>query len=71
MLTSTLLYLIGSESSRHLGTVTYKLNLKNHIYSYNIYTLILIGRYIVKGLRNQFVSAGSLRFKINYLGCGA
>jgi hypothetical protein len=28
-LTSTLLYLIGSESSRDLGSETYKLNLKN------------------------------------------
>jgi hypothetical protein len=31
MLTSTLLYLIGSESSCDLGNVTYKLNLKNYI----------------------------------------
>jgi hypothetical protein len=39
VLTSTLLYLIGSESSCDLGSETYKLNLKNYIYNYNIYIL--------------------------------
>jgi hypothetical protein len=37
VLTSTLLCLIGSESSCDLGSVTYNLNLKNYIYSYSIY----------------------------------
>jgi hypothetical protein len=37
VLTSTLLYLIGSESSCDLGSVTYKLNFKNYIYNYRIY----------------------------------
>jgi hypothetical protein len=33
LLTSTLLYLIGSELSCDLGNVTYKLNLKNYVYN--------------------------------------
>jgi hypothetical protein len=33
VLTSTLIYLIGSESSCDLGSETYELNLKNYIYS--------------------------------------
>jgi hypothetical protein len=34
VLTSSLLYLIGSESSCDLGSETYKLNPKNYIYNY-------------------------------------
>jgi hypothetical protein len=64
VLTSTLLYLIGPESSCDLGNVTYKLNLKNDIYIYNIYILNLVGKSIYKCLRNRLVSGGSLRFKI-------
>jgi hypothetical protein len=37
VITSTLLYLIGSESSCDLGNVTYKLNFVNFIYNYNFY----------------------------------
>jgi hypothetical protein len=44
--TSTLLYLIRSESSCDLGT--YKLNLKNYICNYNNYILNLVGRSIGK-----------------------
>jgi hypothetical protein len=36
VLTSTLVYLIGSESSCDLGSETYKLNLKSYIYNYNL-----------------------------------
>jgi hypothetical protein len=46
VLTGTLIYLIGSESSCDLGNVTYKLSLKNYIYNYNIYLLNLVGRSI-------------------------
>jgi hypothetical protein len=41
MLTSTLLHLIGSESSCDLGSETYKLNFKNYIYNYDKYMLNL------------------------------
>jgi hypothetical protein len=41
VLTSTLLYLIGSESSCDLGSETYKLNLRNYIYNYSICILNL------------------------------
>jgi hypothetical protein len=40
MLTSSLLYLVGSESSCDLGSETCKLNLKNYIYDYNNYKFI-------------------------------
>jgi hypothetical protein len=59
VLTSTLLYLIGSESSCDLGSETYKLNLKNQIYNYNNYILNLVGRSIDKFFRNRLVSGGS------------
>jgi hypothetical protein len=36
VLTSTLLYLIGAEFSCDLGSETYKLNLRDYIYNYNI-----------------------------------
>jgi hypothetical protein len=66
VLTSTLRYLIGSESSCDLWNVT---NLKNHIYNYNIYILNLVGRSFGKYLPNRIVSGGSLRFKISSFGC--
>jgi hypothetical protein len=69
VLTSTLLYLIGSEFSNDLGSVTYKLNLKNYIYNYNNYILNLVGRSIGKFFRNRIVSGGSCRFKISLFGC--
>jgi hypothetical protein len=69
MLTSTLLYLIRSEPSCDLGSETYKLNLKNYIYNYNIYILNLVGRSIGKFFRNRFVSGGSCRFKLSSFGC--
>jgi hypothetical protein len=47
VLTSTLLYLIGSESSCDLRSVIYKLNLKNYNYNYSIYILNLVGRYLL------------------------
>jgi hypothetical protein len=50
VLTSTVLHLIGSEYSCDLGSVTYKLNLKNNIYNYSIYILNLVGRSIGKFL---------------------
>jgi hypothetical protein len=59
VLTSTLLYLIGSESSCDLGSESYKLNLKNYIYIYNNYILNLVGRSIGKFSRNRLVSGGS------------
>jgi hypothetical protein len=65
-LTSTLLYLIGSEASCDLGSVAYKLNLKNCIYNY---ILNLVGRSSGKFFRNLLVSGGSCRFKINSFGC--
>jgi hypothetical protein len=67
--TTTLLHLVGSESSCDLGNVTYKLNLKNYIYNCNIYILNLVGRSIGKCLHNRLVSGGSLRFKISLFGC--
>jgi hypothetical protein len=66
VLTSTLLYLIGSESSCDLGSETLKLNLKNYIYNYNIYIVNLVGRSIGKFFRNRLVSG---RFKISSSGC--
>jgi hypothetical protein len=69
MLTSTLLYLIGSESACDLGSVTYKLNHKKYIYNYSIYILNLVGKTIGKCLRNRLVSGGSSRFKIGSFGC--
>jgi hypothetical protein len=51
--------------------VTYKLNLKNHIYNYNNYILNLVGRYIGKFFRNCLVSCGSCRFKISSFGVNA
>jgi hypothetical protein len=69
VLTSTLLYLIGSGSSCDLGSVIYKLNLKNYIYNYNIYILNLVRRAIGKFFRNRLVSGGSCRFKISSFGC--
>jgi hypothetical protein len=69
VLTSTLLYLIGSESSCDLGSVTYKINLKNYIYNYSIYILNLVGRSTGKFFRNRLVSGGSWRFKISSFGC--
>jgi hypothetical protein len=68
VLTSTLLYLIGWESSCGLWSGTYKLNFNNYIYNYNIYTLNLVVRSIFKLFRNRLVSGGSCRFKISYLG---
>jgi hypothetical protein len=59
MFTSTLLYLIGSESSYDLGSVSYKLNLKNFIYNYSIYILNLVGKSIGKFFRNRLLSGGS------------
>jgi hypothetical membrane protein len=59
VLTTTLLYLIGSESSSDLGSVTYKLNLKNYIYNYSIYILNLVGKSIGKFFHNRLVSGGS------------
>jgi hypothetical protein len=64
VLISTLLYLIGSVSSCDLGSVTYKLSLKNHIYYYNNYILNLVGRSTGKFFRNRLVSGGSCRFTI-------
>jgi hypothetical protein len=64
VLTSTLLCLIGSESSYDLGSVTY-----NYIYNYSIYILNLVGRSIGKCFRNRVVSGGSLRFEISSFGC--
>jgi hypothetical protein len=58
VLTSALLYLVGSESSCDLGSVTYKLNLKDYIYNYSI-ILNLEGRSIGKFFRNRLVSGGS------------
>jgi hypothetical protein len=54
VLTSTLLYLIGLESSCDLGSVTYKLNLKNYIYILN-----LVDRSTGKFFHNRLVSGGS------------
>jgi hypothetical protein len=68
MLTSILLYLIGSQSSCELESETYKLNLKNYIYIYNIYILNLVGRSIGRFFRNRLVSGGSCRFKISSFG---
>jgi hypothetical protein len=59
VLTSTLLYLIGSKPSCDLGSESYKLNLKNYIYNYNNYVLNLVGRSIGKFFRNWLVSGGS------------
>jgi hypothetical protein len=59
VLTSTLLYLIGSESSCDVGSVTCKLNLKNYIYNYSIYILNLVGRSVGKLFRDRLVSGGS------------
>jgi hypothetical protein len=69
VLASTLLYLIGSESSCDLGSETYKLNLKNYIYNYSIYKLNLVGRSINKFFRNRIVSGSLCRFKISSFGC--
>jgi hypothetical protein len=66
VLTSTLLYLVGSESSCDLGSETYKPNLKNYIYNY---ILNLVGRSIGRFFRNHLVSGGSCRFKISSFGC--
>jgi hypothetical protein len=63
--TSTLLYLIGSESSCGLGSDTYKINLKKNIYNYSIYILNLVGRSIGKCFHNCIVSGDSLRFEIS------
>jgi hypothetical protein len=68
VLTSTLLYSIGSESSCDLGSETYRLNLKNYIYNYNNDILNLLGRSIGKFFRNRLVSGGSCRFRISSLG---
>jgi hypothetical protein len=67
--TSTLLYLIGSQSSCDLGSETYKLNLEKYIYNYSIYILNLVGRSIGKFFRNRLASGGSCRFKISSFGC--
>jgi hypothetical protein len=69
VLTSTLLYLKGSESSCDLHSETYKLNLKNYIYDYNNYILNLVCRSIGKFSRNRLVSGSSCRFKISSFGC--
>jgi hypothetical protein len=69
VLTSTLLFLIGSESSCDIGNETYKLNVKNYIYNYNIYILNLVVRSIGKFFRNRLLSGGSCRFKISSFGC--
>jgi hypothetical protein len=61
VLTSTLLYLTGSESSCDLGSETYKLNLKNYIYNYNNYILNLESRSLGKFFRNRLVSGCSCR----------
>jgi hypothetical protein len=66
VLTSTLLYLLGSEPYCDLGNVSYKLNLKNNIFND---ILNLVGRSIGKCLCNRIVSYGSLRFKISSFGC--
>jgi hypothetical protein len=42
VLTRTLLYEIGSESSYDLGSAIYKPNLKNYIYNFSIYILNLL-----------------------------
>jgi hypothetical protein len=69
MLTSTLLYLIGSESSCDLGSETYKLNLKNYIYNYNNNILNLVCRSIGKFFRNHLASGGSCKFNISLFVC--
>jgi hypothetical protein len=71
VLTSTLLYLTGSEPSCDLGSETYKLNLKNYvyIYNYNNYVLNLVGRSIGKFLRNRLLSDDYCRFQISSFGC--
>jgi hypothetical protein len=69
VLTSTLLYLIGAESSCDLGSETYELNLNNYIYNYSIYILNLLGRSMGKFFRNRLVSGGSRGFKISSFGC--
>jgi hypothetical protein len=69
MLTSTLVYSMGSESSCDLGNETYKLNLKSYIYNYNNYILNLVGKSIGKFFRNRLVSGGYWRFKISSFGC--
>jgi hypothetical protein len=69
VLTSTLLDLIGSEFSCHLGSETYKVNLKNYIYDYSNNVLNLVGRSIGKFFRNRLFSGGSCRFKISSFVC--
>jgi hypothetical protein len=69
VLASTLLYLIGSEASRDIGSETYKLNLKSYKYNYSNYILNLVGRSIGKLFRDRLVSVGSCRFKISSFGC--
>jgi hypothetical protein len=56
VLTRTLLYLTGSESSSDLGSETYELNLKNYIYNY---ILNLVRRSNGKFFGNRLVSGGS------------
>jgi hypothetical protein len=67
-LTSTLLYLIGSESSCDLGSETYKRNLTNYIFNYKNNILNLVGRFIGNFFGNRLVSGGSCRFKISSFG---
>jgi hypothetical protein len=69
MLTSTHLYLVGSEPSCDLGSVTYNLNLKNYIHNHSIYILNLVDRSIGKFYRSRLVFGGSCRFKISSFGC--
>jgi hypothetical protein len=57
VLTSTLQYLIGSESSDDLGRETYTY-LTNQIYNYSNYILNLVGRSNGKFFLNRLVSGG-------------
>jgi hypothetical protein len=53
VLTSTLLYVIGPESSCDVGSKTYKLNLTNYIYICNNYISNLVCRSIGKFFFNR------------------
>jgi hypothetical protein len=51
------------------GNKTYKLNLKNYHYKYDIYTRNLVGRSFGGCLRNRLLSGSSMRFTVRSLGC--
>jgi hypothetical protein len=68
VVTSTLLYVIGSESSCDLGSVTYKLNLKNYNYSYSIYILNLVGRSVASSFAISLFLVVSEGLKLVHLG---